>query len=463
MELKDYLAIIRKRILVILGVPVVILAATLGFSYMQKPVYKASTTLMVTQTQPRYGVLAQFIDQYPGIQIPREVVLTINTIKEIIPSRPVLERASKMVNHEKTVLQFKKSVSSQVLADTQLIEISANAGDRQMAKKMANAVAESLMAFLRETEGKDVTYKIKQVEPAVLNPSSPASPRPLRNGIIGGFLGLILGFGAAVLLEHLDASVKSKDELSTLLEKPVLGEIPQVTSGKPGDLKQEPGEQARILEETRTLRTNIQCLDLERSLKSILLTSPDRNAGTTFLSLQLARAYAATGKKVALVDVDLRNEFHPLEETASERGVTNVILGTIELADALVDTDMELLKYLPSGPLPPNPSEMLDSSGMQRILAGLDKDFDLIILDSSPIVMFSDPLVLASRVDGVILVAASGSTSGVSLKAAGELLTGPNINLMGTVLNRIKASRRQYYDYDYNRLGKKKRMGKGRR
>ena len=121
-----------------------------------------------------------------------------------------------------------------------------------------------------------------------------------------------------------------------------------------------------------------------------------------------------------------------------------MILGTTELADALVDTDMELLKYLPSGPLPPNPSEMLDSSGMQRVLAELDKDFDVIILDSSPIGMFSDPLVLASKVDGVILVAAARTTSSASLKAANELLMGPNINLMGIVLNKIKTSRQQY-------------------
>jgi capsular exopolysaccharide synthesis family protein len=210
------------------------------------------------------------------------------------------------------------------------------------------------------------------------------------------------------------------------------------------------------------LRTKIQYLDLENNLKTILLTSPQLKEGKTFLSLQLARAYAAAGKKVVLVDADLRKELHHFEETPSEKGITNVIVGSLELADAFVDTDMELLKYLPSGPLPPNPSEMLDSSGMKRVLAELDKDFDVIILDSSPICMFSDPLVLASKVDGVILVAAARTTSSASLKAANELLMGPNINLMGIVLNKIKVSRQRYYYYDYYRRGKKKRMEKGR-
>ena len=450
MELKDYLAIIRKRILVIIGVTLVIVAATLGFSYMQKPVYQASTTLMVSASIKGF-------EEFSAIQIIEKLLLTINKLST---SRPVLEKASETVNHKKDVRQFQKSVSSQVLRNTQLIQISATAGDPQMAMAMANAAADSLVAFVREKEG-DSSYKIEQVEPA-LKPPSPVSPKPLRNGILGGFLGLILGFGTACLLEYLDVSVKSKDELSVLLDKPVLGEIPLVRYGKLENGKQESSETGEILEQTRTLRTNIQYLDLENNLKTILLTSPQLKEGKTFLSLQLARAYAASGKKVALVDADLRKELHHFKETPSEQGITNVIVGSLELADAFADTDMELLKYLPSGPLPPNPSEMLDSSGMQRVLAELDKDFDVIILDSSPIGMFSDPLVLASKVDGVILVAAARTTSSASLKAANELLMGPNINLMGTVLNRVKVSRQPYYYYDYYRRGKKKRTEKGR-
>jgi len=449
MELKDYLAIFRKRILVIIGVTVVVFASTLGFSYMQKPVYKASTTLMVSASMKGF-------EEFSAIQIIEKLLLTINKLST---SRPVLEKASETVNHKKNVRQFQDAVSSQVLTNTQLIQISASAGNPQAAMAMANAAADSLVAFVREKEGASSSYKIEQVEPA-LKPTSPVSPKPLRNGMMGVFLGLILGFGVASLLEYLDVSVKSKDELSVLLEKPVLGEIPLVTYGKLENGKQESSETGEILEQTRTLRTNIQYLDLENNLKTILLTSPQLKEGKTFLSLQLARAYTAAGKKVVLVDADLRKELHHFEKTPSEKGITNVIVGSLELADAFVDTDMELLKYLPSGPLPPNPSEMLDSSGMRRLLADLGKDFDIIIMDTSPIGMFSDPLVLASKVDGVILIAAARSTSNASLKAASELLMGPNINLLGIVLNRVKVSRQHYYDY--YRRDKKKRSGKGR-
>jgi len=448
MELKDYLAIFKKRILVIIGV--VVVGATLAFSLTQKPTYKATTTLMVSS-----NIAGK--DEYTAIQIIEKQLQTIN---KMATSRPVLEKAAETLDNTKTVSQLENAISGTVVTNTQLIQISAKDRYPEMAMFMANAAGNSLVAFMTEQGGTNSSYKIEQVEPA-LTPASPISPNPVRNGIIAGFLGLILGFGAASLLEYLDVSVKSKDELTALLDKPVLGEIPLVLNGMFANQKEDATSTDAILEQTRTLRTNIQYLDLDNDLKTILLTSPNLGEGKTFLSVQLARAYAATGKRVVLVDADLRKMQHHFDEVPSEVGMTNVILGRLALKEALVDTDLELLKYLPSGPFPPNPSEMLDSTGMQKTLDKLKKDFDIVILDTSPIGMFSDPLVLASRADGVILVAAARSTSSASLKAADELLMGPNVSLMGTVLNKVKGHRQHYYYYDYSRHGKKGRKGNG--
>jgi capsular exopolysaccharide synthesis family protein len=179
--------------------------------------------------------------------------------------------------------------------------------------------------------------------------------------------------------------------------------------------------------------------------------------GKTFIGKQLARAFAAAGKNVVLVDADLRKVEHSHDKDADSPGLSDAIMGTVDLMAVTYKTKTDRFWMLPSGPLPPNPSELLDSESMQSILDSLQTGFDVVIVDSSPIRMFSDPLVLASKVDGTILVAEARSTSGESLKAAAELLRGPNINLLGTVLNKVKLSKRHrdhYYYYTSTRRTK---------
>ncbi|MBK5093800.1 MAG: CpsD/CapB family tyrosine-protein kinase, partial [Actinobacteria bacterium] len=190
----------------------------------------------------------------------------------------------------------------------------------------------------------------------------------------------------------------------------------------------------------------------------ILITSPNLGEGKTFICEQLAKAFAAAGKNAILVDADLRKVEHGLVRSADSPGLTDAIMGTVDLMAVTHRTKTDRFWMLPSGPLPPNPSELLDSESMQSIVDSLRTGFDVVIIDSSPIRMFSDPLVLASKVDGTILVAEARSTSGESLRAAAELLTGPNINLLGTVLNKVRLSKRHrdhyYYYYTSTRRNK---------
>jgi receptor protein-tyrosine kinase len=439
-ELRDYLDIVRKRWVVIVAITAITVAAILAFSFIQKPVYEAKATCMVSATNTGS-------DQYAAMQIIEQLLQTIN---KIAVSRPVLEDASNRLSHSASANQLEKAATSEVVTNTQLIVIHARDVDPTKAMLKANAVADSLIDFVNLKGGANSTYKIEKVETA-LTPESPISPRPVRNGILGVFLGLILGLAGAAVVEFIDVSVKSKEELGQLLELPVLAEIP-LSSEEPVDskLKASQGE-SEILEQTRTLRTNIQYLDIHANLRTILITSPNLGEGKTFIGKQLARAFAAAGKNVVLVDADLRKVEHSLNKNAGSPGLTDAIMGTVDLMSVVSRTKTERFWILPSGPLPPNPSELLDSESMQSILDSLQTGFDVVIVDSSPIRMFSDPLVLASKVDGIILVAEARSTSGESLKAAAELLTGPNINLLGTVLNKVNPSRRHRDYYYYHR------------
>lgn len=443
MELIDYLNILRKRWIIIVAITVFVIGGVLVYSFAQKPVYQAEATCMVSATTTGQN-------EFSAIQIIEKL---LKTISKIALSRPVLENTSEKMMNTRSSGQLQKSVSSSVLMDTQLIIISATDLEPLTAMLEANTAADSLIDYIHQKEGNG-SYKIEKVEPATM-PTSPVSPKPVRNGILGGFLGLMLGCAFAAVLEYLDVSVKSKEELGQLLEQPVLAEIPLAGGGpigsRTGDAPEEP---AGILEPTRTLRTNIQYMGIDADLRTILVTSPFLGEGKTFVSQQLAMAFAAGGKKVILVDADLRKPGH---SEAFTTGLTDVIIGSADLSGVVVKTETDGMWLLPSGPLPPNPSELLDSAAMQGVLGSLRTSYDVVIVDSCPIGMFSDPLVLASRVDGALLVVEARSTSVQSIKAAKELLSGPNMKLLGAVLNKVKADKHQYYYYYDSRRRNRRR------
>ena len=446
MELRDYLDVFKKRWIVIVAITVLVIAAVLVYSFYQEPVYEAKATCMVSATLTGQG-------EYSANQI---ILQLLETMNNIAVSRPVLESTSSKLKSTRSSTQLKHAITSKVLLDTQLIAISAKDSEPLTAMLEANAAADSLIEFVNRNEGNG-TYKIEKVEPPT-TPNSPISPKPLRNAILGGFLGLILGIGVAAVLESIDVSVKSTEELGQLLERPVLAEIPLSKESSTGAATENGVKDTGILEATRTMRTNLQYMDIQGNLCEILVTSPSMSEGKTFISKQLAKAFAASGKKVLLVDADLRKTEQDFESNA--QGLTDTIIGNADLGAVIRKTETEQFDLLPSGPLPPNPSEMLDSEAMHKILDSLRSSYDIVIIDSSPIVTFSDPFVLASRADGTILVVEARSTSTESLKAATKLLSGPNINLLGAVLNKVKLGRRHnYYDY-YYKSGRRKRRSK---
>ena len=446
MELRDYLDVFKKRWIVIVAITVLVIAAVLVYSFAQEPVYEAKATCMVSATLTGQG-------EYSANQI---ILQLLETMNNIAVSRPVLESTSSKLKSTRSSTQLKHAITSKVLLDTQLIAISAKDSEPLTAMLEANAAADSLIEFVNRNEGNG-TYKIEKVEPPT-TPNSPISPKPLRNAILGGFLGLILGIGVAAVLESIDVSVKSTEELGQLLERPVLAEIPLSKESSTGAATENGVKDTGILEATRTMRTNLQYMDIQGNLCAILVTSPSMGEGKTFISKQLAKAFAASGKKVLLVDADLRKNEQDLESNA--QGLTDTIIGNADLGAVIRNTETEQFDLLPSGPLPPNPSEMLDSEAMHKILDSLRSSYDIVIIDSSPIGMFSDPLVLASRADGTVLVLEARSTSTESLKSATKLLSGPNINLLGAVLNKVKLGRRQNYYYYYYKSGRRKRRSK---
>jgi len=209
-----------------------------------------------------------------------------------------------------------------------------------------------------------------------------------------------------------------------------------------------------MAESFRTLRTNISYAAVDREIKTILVTSPHMGEGKSTTSANLAVVMAQTGQETLLVDCDLRKPMiHKLFMLANQKGLTNLLTETLPLEELLQPTQQDKLQVLTSGPIPPNPAEMLGSRRMANFLEELRSRYERIIIDTTPTEAVTDAIVLSSQVDGVLLVLNSGRTPIQLARDARDKLARANAHLLGIILNRIKRDSNGYYHYYYYAYG----------
>ncbi|NPV51927.1 MAG: CpsD/CapB family tyrosine-protein kinase [Firmicutes bacterium] len=204
-----------------------------------------------------------------------------------------------------------------------------------------------------------------------------------------------------------------------------------------------------VSEAFRTLRTNLQFVRLDSPLRSLAVTSTAPGEGKSTVAANLAIAVAQAGKSTILVDADLRRpKLHKMFNLPNRTGLTNLLLGNSGL-EVLHDTGVEGLKLLPSGALPPNPSELLGSGAMTRVVEALDAEADFLIFDTPPMMAVTDAAVLGTKVDGVLLVLRLGQAAREGVMRAKTLLQNANARVLGVVVNGIKPEGRYNYYYYY--------------
>ncbi|AEF17736.1 capsular exopolysaccharide family [Thermoanaerobacterium xylanolyticum LX-11] len=206
-----------------------------------------------------------------------------------------------------------------------------------------------------------------------------------------------------------------------------------------------------VSEAFRSLRTNLQFTSVDKKVKSILITSSLPNEGKSTIIKNLAYALAMTGVKVIVVDCDLRNPtVHQMFKIPNMSGLTNIIVEDDRYEKYVIsDKEFDNLGIITSGPIPPNPSELIGSNRMKVFLDRLKEDYDYVLLDAPPVLLVTDPTVLAPVVDGVILVIQANKTEIEATKRAKEILTNLKANILGAVLNKVKEQRSDYYYYYY--------------
>ncbi|MGG0848195.1 CpsD/CapB family tyrosine-protein kinase [Peribacillus simplex] len=205
-----------------------------------------------------------------------------------------------------------------------------------------------------------------------------------------------------------------------------------------------------ISEQFRTIRTNIQFSAVDEEVRSIMVTSTGPGEGKSTTAANLAVVFAQQGKRVLLVDADLRKPtVHYTFNLPNAFGMTNVLTKRMELKDAVVETDEKNLYVLSSGPIPPNPAELLGSNSMTELFERFYEEFDVIIMDTPPVLAVTDAQILSNKCDGTILVISSGKTGTEQAIKAKELLNAASCNLLGVVLNNKKMQKNSDYYYYY--------------
>ena len=293
------------------------------------------------------------------------------------------------------------------------------------------------------------------VEPAEV-PTVPIRPKTLQNVLLAAAVGLIVGAGAAFLIEYLDDTLKSPADVEKGLGLTTLGTIARF-GGKSLEEKLITAQHSRssVAEAYRILRTNLEFTAVDGDLRTILVTSPSPVEGKTVTAANLAVVMAQAGRSVILADADLRRPaVHRMFRVPNEAGLTTALVrgDDIPLTDLLQPTEVEGLRVLTSGPLPPNPAELLGSGQMARLVERLKDLADLVILDTAPALPVADPAILARVADAVLLVVDTGVTRRGMAQRATENLARAGANVAGVVLNRFSprgSGYYYYYRYDY--------------
>jgi capsular exopolysaccharide synthesis family protein len=297
------------------------------------------------------------------------------------------------------------------------------------------------------------------VAPAEL-PTSPASPNLLRDGLLGLILGLALGAFVAFLRERFDERLAGREDFEEKLGAPVLAIVPRVPGWRKKDrpkLVTTEDPKSGPAEAYRTIRANMQYIARDPAFKVLEVTSPLLGEGKTTTTANLAVTLAQTGKRVVAVSCDLRKpRLHRFFDLKNDVGVTSILAGQADLKESAQRSSFDTLRVIASGPMPPNPAELLDSADIDLLLEELRRWCDYVVIDTPPALAVADALILAARCDGVLVVADASNTTGSSVGFVREQVEQVGGKIVGGILNNLDARRAKnypsyhyYYSYGY--------------
>ncbi|MDV6305698.1 polysaccharide biosynthesis tyrosine autokinase [Rhodococcus cerastii] len=445
MEIQDYLRILRTRWLVIVVTVAVAVLGALAVSLLTTPTYQSCSRVFVSTSGG-----TSVSESYQGNLFSQQRVASYS---ELVTGETLAARTIADLGLTMTPAKLAAEVTATSTPETVLLDLCVVDSSPGLARDIANSLAVQLTTLVRELEtpedGGAPTAGVRLVEEAK-EAAAPIGPKTVRNIALGAAVGLLLGIALAVLRDRLDNTIKTRARLEAASGAALVGSIPFDKAFKDNAVVPFGGGHSPSAEAFRELRTNLQFLDVDHPPRVIVVTSAVPTEGKTTVAVNLALALAEAGHQVVLVEGDLRRpRVSKYLGLIGAVGFSTVLAGQAGLSDVLQPTKFEGLQALASGPIPPNPSELLGSETARQVIADLHGMFDFVIIDGAPLLPVTDSAVLTAHSDGALVVARHGHTSEAEVGRAVENLDKIGARVLGAVLTMMPSGRKGAEGYSY--------------
>ena len=448
MDLRGYLKVLQRRWISILVITLATLAVTAGITFALTPKYLASTRLFFGVQGAQSGS-----DLANGSTFAEN---QLSSYAQVATSPLVLQPVIDQLGLQKSPADLAAQVSAYAPTDTVIIQITVSDSDAPRAAQIANAVGTQLSTVAadlspRRQDGSQAV-KATVLAPAQV-PTQAASPSILRNLAAGLILGLLLGVAVAILRRVLDTKIRNENDLEQVTDVPVLGVVPFDSGAEAHPVVIRDDPLSVRAEAVRRLRTNLQFVEAAEHSRSVVVTSSIPGEGKSTAALNLAASLSDAGLNVVLVDADLRRpsiaRYVGIEGAV---GLTTVLIGEANLDDVLQPWGDSSFSVLPSGQVPPNPSELLGSGAMADLLDQLTERFDMVLLDSPPLLPVTDGAILGRLAGTTLVVVGTDRLHRSQLRGALESLTTAGVHVSGVVLNKVAPHDFGPYEYGYTAM-----------
>ena len=516
MDLRNTINLIRKWLWLVVLCSLLAGAVTFFVTRRQTPIYQATATVFINQARSTTG-RADYTDIITSERVAR-------TYAAMLQDWPTLDEAAIALGYPGGIAAMQAahnvSVSVTPVRDTQLIQVTVQSSDPELAARVANILPQVFMqmnlerqqerfANTRQDLQADLTAAEAELESTeqALNtladtpenrnerdrltrltarhqttynnlsksledlrlaeaqttdnitlttpaqpPTGPIRPRVLFNTLLAMVVGALIGLGIAFLIEYLDDTVKTPDHVRDLTGLATLGNVIHLEGASPDQrMVAHMAPKSLGAEAYRVLRTNLQFSALDKPLATLVCTSAAPSEGKSTTISNLAAVMAQSDRRVILVDADLRRpSLHKLLKLPNNVGLSTALLDKGRDPEVyLQTTDVPNLRVMTTGPIPPNPAEMLNSARMHEMIEVLKGEADVVLFDTPPVLAVADTSILASQVDGALLVVWAGKTRGELLAQAVERLQSVGIQPLGVVLNKLTQRKSGYYYSNY--------------